>query len=280
MKPKVIVLTGFGENCSSEASNAFELAGAESNIIHITDIISGKVSLQDYHILNWGGGFLDGDDLGSGKAGANRLKYARIATTGSTLMEEIMKFHRDGKLIGGQCNGFQVWVKAGLLPGIAGTVQEVTLAKNESGKFENRWVHLVANRKSPCIWTKGISKMYLPVRHGEGRLMVSEDDEGKRVLRDIKKNNLIALQYCDEAGRVSSKYPLNPNGSVESIAGMCDLSGRIFALMPHPEAYTHPYTHPFWTKINSQCSAKKLPAAGDGLAIFKNAVKYVKEELL
>ena len=280
VKPSVLVVTGFGENCSCEAATAFELAGAESKIVHVTDILAGKVSMQDFHILNWGGGFLDGDDLGSGKAGANRLKYARIATTGMTLLEEIIKFHNSGKLIGGQCNGFQLWVKAGILPGLSWNVQQVTLSRNDSGKFENRWVKLIANKKSPCVWTKGISEMMLPVRHGEGKLIVSDDDEGKEVLKEIKKMDMIALQYATDKGTVATSYPDNPNGSVESIAGLCDPSGRIFALMPHPEAYVHPYTHPYWTRLKAACNKEKLPKEGDGLVIFRNAVKYIKEELL
>ncbi len=278
-KVKVLSVTGFGENCSCETATAFELVGAEAKVVHITDLLSGIVSMDAFHILNWGGGFLDGDDLGSGKAGANRLRYAKIASKGTTLHEELMRFHRDGKLIGGQCNGFQLWVKAGILPGLA-KAQQVSLRQNDSAKFENRWVHLIANRKSPCIWTKGISKMYLPVRHGEGKLIVADDEQGKDVLAEMKRRNLIALQYATPDGMVAKKYPDNPNGSIESIAGLCDPTGRIFALMPHPEAYVHPYTHPSWTRTVAACSLKKLPKEGDGLAIFRNAVNYAKEELL
>ena len=279
-KVKVLIPTGFGENCSAEVSAAYSLAGAEVSIVHINDIISGNVNIHDFQILNWAGGFLDGDDLGSARAGACRLKNARVGM--KTLMDEILDFKNQGKLIGGQCNGFQLWAKSGLLPGLDGLMQQVTLDNNDSGKFENRWVRMKVNPKSPCVWTKGMESLFLPIRHGEGKLIVSDDPEGQKVLRDIKANNLAPLQYADKFGRIALSYPDNPNGSTDSIAALCDSTGRVFALMPHPEAFVHMYTHPFWTRIKSdlQKKGKKLPSEGEGLQIFKNAVSYAKEKLI
>lgn len=269
-KVRVLIPTGFGENCSAEVSNGFTLAGAETSIVHINEILSGAINIHDFQIFNWSGGFLDGDDLGSARAGANRLKNSRVGV--KTFMEEIIDFKNAGKLIGGQCNGFQLWAKSGILPGLDGMMQQVTLDNNDSGKFENRWVRLKVNLKSPCVWTKGITSMFLPIRHGEGKLLADE-----KVLRDIRTNNLAPLQYVDKAGRIATTYPDNPNGSTDAIAGLCDLTGRVFALMPHPEAFVHPYTHPYWTRLKAD---KKLPSQGDGLQIFKNAVNYAKEKLI
>ncbi len=279
---KVLIPTGFGENCSADVAAAFSLAGAKPSVVHINDILSSKVLLRDFHIFNWSGGFLDGDDLGSAKAGASRLHSAHIAATGRTFLEELIWFKDQGHLIGGQCNGFQLFVKSGLLPGIDTNKQQVTLTKNDSGKFEDRWVNLKINKKSPCVWTKGIDTMFLPVRHGEGKLVVQPGKEGERILRELKAKNLIVMQYSTKAGAIAKDYPLNPNGAVESAAGMCDETGRIFALMPHPEAHVSAYTHPYWTRIKQECErkGKKFSERGDGLVIFKNAVDYIREEVL
>lgn len=283
MKPvRVLIPTGFGENCAHDVAVAFERAGAKATIAHVNDILSGTVKLQDFHIFNWGGGFLDGDDLGSAKAGASRLHNARVRGSGRTLLEELVWFREQGRLIGGQCNGFQLYAKSGLLPATQGAQQQVTLAANESGKFEDRWVHLKVNPKSPCVWTRGLRTLYLPIRHGEGRLLVPPGKDGEQVLRDMRTQNLIAVQYSDEKGHIAKAYPENPNGSVDGIAGLCDQSGRVFALMPHPEAYISHYTHPFWTRLKEQCErrGKKFSEEGEGLAVFRNAVRYVQEELL
>ena len=258
--PKALVLTGYGINCDMETQHAFELAGADAERIHITDLVSGTCMLSEYHILAFPGGFSFGDDIASGKVLANMIKY--------NLGGYIQEFIDDGKLILGICNGFQAMVKMGLLPAFGGNYnsQEVTLTFNDSGRFEDRWVYLKGNRNSRCVFTKGIESIYLPVRHGEGKFIA----RSSQVLARLKKGNHIVFQYVDREGNKSG-YPINPNGSVDDIAGICDETGRIFGLMPHPEAFQHRTNHPRWTR-------EELPEEGEGVAIFRNAVEYVKEK--
>ncbi len=269
-KVKALVLAGNGINCEMEMAHACKLGGADVvDIVYIYDLLSGEVKLDDYHFLNLPGGFLDGDDLGSAKAMAHRLKYARIAGTGERLEEGILRFIREGKLILGVCNGFQLMVKSGLIPAMGKRYghQTVTLTFNDSGRFEDRWVYLKANPESPSIFTKGLKGLYLPVRHGEGKF-IPRDEE---VLAELTRKNLIALQYSDsEYGSPTMEYPLNPNGAVSAIAGICDETGRLFGLMPHPEAYLYFVNHPRWTR-------EKVPEEGMGLAIFRNAVEYIRK---
>jgi len=271
-KVKSIVIAGNGINCEMEMAHACKLAGSEVvNIVYLYDLLSGEVRLDDYHFLNLPGGFLDGDDLGSAKAMAHRLKYARIAGTGERLEEAVYRFIKEGKIIFGACNGFQLMVKAGLLPALDGNYgrQEATLTFNDSGKFEDRWVYLRVNPQSPCIFTRGLEGLYLPVRHGEGKFIPQDE----QVLARLQEKNLIALQYSgSDYQQATMDYPLNPNGSVAAIAGICDKTGRLFGLMPHPEAYLYATNHPRWTR-------EKVPAEGMGLAIFRNAVDYLKKIL-
>ena len=194
------------------------------------------------------------------------------------LEDALQKFIKDGKLIIGICNGFQILVKAGLLPNLSGDLRtiEATLTLNDSNKFEDRWVYLknskLKTQNSKCIWTKGINKIiHLPVAHGEGKFIPKNAD----VLRTLKKNGLIALEYCDEKGE-GREYPYNPNGSVDNIAGICDPTGRIFGLMPHPERHISFYQGPHWTRVARRGSLKK---EGDGFAIFTDGVKFAKKYL-
>ena len=182
------------------------------NIVHISELISGKKRLDDYHFLNLAGGFLDGDDMGSAKAGANRIIHATVRDSGEKLHEQFIRFIDDGKLILGVCNGFQLMVKLGLLPAFGGNYasQTVTLTFNDSGRFEDRWVYLKVNESSPCVFTKDIDNMYLPVRHGEGKLVA----ENEGVLEKLQANNQIVMQYSDPDYREGvMHYPENPNGS-------------------------------------------------------------------
>ncbi len=269
---KSMILAGNGINCEMEMAHACSLAGSDTvDIVYLYDILAGEVNLDQYHFLNLPGGFLDGDDLGSAKAMAHRIKHSRISGSGQRLEEVIQRFIQDGKLIIGVCNGFQLLVKSGLLPGFDGDYgkQEVTLSFNDSGRFEDRWVYLKANPASPCVFTKGIASLYLPVRHGEGKFIPKDGD----VLRKIKESELIPLQYSDASGQnPTMEYPLNPNGAIEAVAGLCDPTGRIFGMMPHPEAYLYFVNHPRWTR-------EKIPAEGMGLAIFRNAVEYIRSNL-
>ena len=272
-KVRSIVIAGNGTNCEREVANACRLAGAECDIVHIAELLAGRVRLDDYHFLNLAGGFLDGDDLGSAKAGANRLRHARVKDSSEHLADQIQRFIADGKLIMGVCNGFQLMVKMGLLPALGGTFghQSTTLTFNDGGRFEDRWVYLKADPASPCVYTRGLQGIYLPVRHGEGKFVV----ESEEVLQAIEAKHLSVLKYSDANYRVPSMaYPLNPNGSLAAVAGLCDESGRLFGLMPHPEAYVHRTQHPRWTR------EEQLPEEGMGLWLYQNAVRFLRDELL
>lgn len=267
---KALVLTGNGTNCEMEMAHACRLGGAdEVEIVHIYKLLDGEKRLEDFHFLNLPGGFLDGDDLGSAKANAVRLRYARTAG-GESLYDQICRFISDGKLILGICNGFQLLVKLGLIPSLSGDhTQESTLTFNDSGKFEDRWVYLKINEKSPCVFTRGIEKLYLPVRHGEGKFVPRDED----VLRGLNRQELIVVRYSDASCTVPvMDYPLNPNGSIEAIAGICDASGRVFGMMPHAEAFLHYTNHPRWTR-------ERLPEEGMGVQLFRNGVEYIRKEL-
>ncbi|MBN1573534.1 MAG: phosphoribosylformylglycinamidine synthase subunit PurQ [Deltaproteobacteria bacterium] len=276
---KVITISGNGTNCEMETAFAFRLAGADvSDIVHISRIVYGEVKLDDYHILALAGGFLDGDDLGAAKAMANRLKFSKMVETGERLIDSIMEFVSDEKLIIGICNGFQLMVKLGLLPAVNKTygTQSTTITYNDSGRFEDRWVYLHVDEKSPSVFTKGITDLYLPVRHGEGKF-VAED----KVLDEMEKKNLVIFRYSDENYNPTMEYPKNPNGSFRSIAGISDESGRLMALMPHPEGFMSFTQHPRWTREYSQNgSSDTQNREGKGLLIFKNGVRYVRENLL
>lgn len=257
MKPQALILTGYGLNTDYELQHAFELAGADAKRVHLNDLIDGGTRLGQFQILAIPGGFAFADDLGAGKVFAQRLK--------THLLDDLLQFIDDEKLIFSTCNGFQILVKLGLLPGLSGELeQEVTLTHNDSGRFENRWVYIDVNPKSHCVFTQGIERLYLPVRHGEGKFLPKDE----LVLAEIQEANLDVLHYVDESGN-RAEFPWNPNGSLENIAGLCDKTGRIFGLMPHPEAYLYKFNHPRWTR-------GEAPEEGMGLQIFKNAVKYIK----
>lgn len=266
-----LVITGNGTNCERETAHACRLAGAETRIAHISEIFSGAVSLDDYHFLNLPGGFLDGDDLGSAKAGGVRLRYGKVrGEIPHLFMDDLRRFVDDGKLILGICNGFQLMVKMGLLPGgQSDEVQVASLTHNDSGRFEDRWVRLKVNNQSPCIYTKGLDFLYLPIRHGEGKFVTRDQS----VLADMEKRGLVALKYVDSEGAPTMNYPLNPNGSVSAVSGIVDSTGRLFGLMPHPEAFLHRTNHPRWTR-------EELPEEGDGLLLYRNAVNFIRSELL
>jgi len=258
MKPKALILTGYGINCDYETQHAFNIVGADAKRVHINDIIDKIESLEDYHIIAFPGGFSFGDDIASGKVLANKIKF--------NIFSDLQKFIDDGKVIIGICNGFQSMVKLGILPAFERNYkkQTVTLAFNDSGKFEDRWVYMKANPKSRCIFTKSIDTIYLPVRHGEGKFVANNV-----FLQKLNKNNQVALRYVDDKGNLAS-YPWNPNGSLENIAGICDETGRIFGLMPHPEAYLYMTNHPRWTR-------EKIPEEGIGVKVFRNAVEFINK---
>ena len=271
---RAIVISGNGTNCEREVANACRLAGADVvDIVHVAELLSGRARLDDYHFLNLAGGFLDGDDLGSAKAGANRLTHAAVKDSEENLSEQLQRFIADGKLIMGVCNGFQLMTKMGLLPALGGDYkrQSATLTFNDGGRFEDRWCYLKIDQESPCVFTNGLEGLYLPVRHGEGKFVVENDS----VLQELEAKHMAVVKYSDsEYLSPTMEYPLNPNGSVAAIAGVCDESGRLFGLMPHPEAYTHRTHHPRWTR------EPELPEEGAGLLLYNNAINYVREKLL
>ncbi|HUI92110.1 MAG TPA: phosphoribosylformylglycinamidine synthase subunit PurQ [Chitinivibrionales bacterium] len=262
-----IVLAGNGTNCEMETAHACRMGGFPVvDIVTIWELVAGDASLDNYDFLCLPGGFLDGDDLGSAKAQANRLLHTVVKKTDTPLIAQFTAFINGGKLILGICNGFQLMVKLGLLPGIlGGFTQQVTLTNNDSGRFEDRWVWLKTNPASPCVFTKGVSSLYLPVRHGEGKFVARD----REVLDALRGSNQIVLSYVDpDTQAPTMKYPDNPNGSQLSIAGICNPTGRLLGLMPHPEAFLHRTNHPRWSR-------EDLPEEGMGPQLFRNAYQYI-----
>jgi len=264
-KPKAIILRTAGTNCDYETRYALEKAGADVDLVHVNQLVKDKGLLSSYHIFVLPGGFTYGDDIAAGKVLANQLRHH--------LLDELTRFVDDGKLVIGICNGFQVLIKMGLLPGINGTQpsfneyrQEFTLTYNDSNKFEDRWVYLKSfSDKSVFIDNDCI--LYVPIAHAEGKFVAGNGGE----LENLGKSGQIIFKYVDKDGNIAN-YPWNPNGSLDNIAGICDSTGRVLGMMPHPERYIEPTQHPRWTR-------EGLKAEGDGIAIFRNAVNYVKEKM-
>jgi len=274
---KALVLTGYGLNCDYETDFSLRMAGADPERIHINDLIAcgekgARVGLDNYHILVLGGGFSWADDHGAGVIMAARLRC--------NIGEEIEEFIRKGRLIIGICNGFQALVNLGLLPGFDGDYRsrKIALTYNESGNFVDTWVRLKIKEDTVCVFTKGISSIELPVRHGEGKFYAE-----KGIIDRLIKKNQVVIQYADKEGNpAQGRWPFDPNGSLYDIAGICDSTGRIFGLMPHPEAYNHFTNHPDWVLKREELArmGKGIEGEeGEGIAIFRNAVEYVQENL-
>ena len=271
--PKALVLTGFGLNCDWETTHALELAGAEAHRVHINQLVMGEeigeiARLEDYQIFAFIGGFSWGDDHGAGVIFATKLLY--------NIGEDILRFIEKGNLVIGICNGFQAMVNVGLLPGFDGDYRSRTVALigNDCGNFRDQWVHLKVETGSPCVFTRGLEQLELPVRHGEGKFYAEES-----VVKDLEEKNQVVVRYADSEGNsANGSYPENPNGSMNDIAGICDSTGRVFGLMPHPEAYNHWTNHPNWTlfKERYRRGGEPYPQEGYGIQIFRNAVEYFK----
>lgn len=255
MSLRTLVLYGYGINCENESKYAIEKVGGAADIVHLNLLLQNPKMLEDYNMLMVPGGFSFGDDLGSGKVFGNKMKFK--------IKDNLADFVKSGKLVLGICNGFQVLVKMGLLPQ-PDFQQRVSLTTNDSGHYEDRWVVLKANKDSPCVFSKGIEFMRVPVRHGEGKFVPKDEV----VLNSLKESNQIVFQYVDERGDLSG-FPHNPNGSVMNIAGICDRSGKVFGMMPHPEAFNMVENCPYWLK-----GTIKEP---QGLRIFRNAVEYAEK---
>jgi phosphoribosylformylglycinamidine synthase I len=268
-KPKALVLYGYGLNCDWETQFALNKAGAEAVRVHTSDLLANPAMLWDYHLLAVPGGFSWGDDHGAGVILALRLKLA--------LGQALVEFVDAGRLVIGICNGFQVLVNLGLLPGLPGRYGErlVALIPNDCGNFRDAWVHLKA-LPSACVFTQGLDTLELPIRHGEGKFYASP-----MVLAELQDRGQIVLKYATTAGRpAAGRFPDNPNGSALDIAGISDATGRVLGLMPHPEAHISSYQHPTWT-VEKETSRRRgevyQEQAGPGLAIFRNAVRYLEE---
>jgi len=271
--PKALVLYGYGLNGDWETQFALNKAGAEAVRVHTSDLLARPATLWDYHLLAVPGGFSWGDEHGAGVILALRLKLA----LGSALQE----FVQAGRLVIAICNGFQILVNLGLLPNLPDRAGErlVALIPNDCGNFRDDWVHLKVNPDSPCVFTKGLDVFELPVRHGEGKFYADPE-----ILATLQQNGQIALQYALPTGALANcSFPANPNGSALDIAGICDASGRVFGLMPHPEAHISSLQHPHWTADKEQWRRRGEPyqeQAGPGRAIFTQAVHYLQENLI
>lgn len=284
MKPKVAVLEAEGTNCQRETKQVFNRVGGEADIIHVNALKKGydsvrekPVSLHDYHILAIPGGFSYGDYISAGKVFSHKLQQFK---------DNIQKFKYQGKPIIGICNGFQVLTKLGFLPGNKNLEQTASLIENDSGNYECRWVNLTSPQNK-CIWTRGIDNIQLPVAHAEGKFITSYSQQ-------LFTQGNVVFQYSDNSKKPTMEFPQNPNGSIDSIAGICDDTGQILGLMPHPERYNSSHNHPCSSlqeilsreytnlsdpDIDEIFKKYETPKEGGGLQIFRNGVEYVKRNL-
>jgi phosphoribosylformylglycinamidine synthase len=253
--PNVLILRAPGANCDGEAQFAFEQAGASVTRLHINRLRESPGLLRQAHVLVVPGGFTYGDDVAAGKILATQL--------GHFLRDALQEFRDAGKLILGICNGFQVLLKAGLLLPPDAEGPQATLTNNASGRFGDRWIHLEA-RPGNCPFLKDYQQLHVPVAHGEGNFVCREAG----ILRDLELRDQVVLRYVDAAGQ-PGPFPINPNGSQGDVAGICDTTGRVLGLMPHPERHVLPTHHPQWTR-------RGLAEEGDGLRLFRNAVQYFR----
>lgn len=233
-RPRALVLTGFGINAEDELAHALQLGGARAECVHFNQLLTdGGATLENYQLLAIPGGFSFGDDIQAGRVLANKFRYK--------LNEPLKKFIDSGKPCLGICNGFQVLVQLGALPGW-NWERRMTLMRNASGRFENRWVHLRAE-DSVCQFSNSLDVMSMPVRHGEGRVLFATGEDKKK----MEEGKQIVFRYADAAGQRADSYPLNPNGSTDAIAGVCNAAGNVLGLMPHPECHTRYVQSPAWT---------------------------------
>jgi len=303
MKPTTLILRTAGTNCDVETAYAFELAGARAQRVHINEVLAKPRRLREYQLLAIPGGFSYGDDIAAGRIFANQIVHH--------LRDAVREFIEAGKPVIGICNGFQVLVKTDLLPGtLAGRGgQNCTLAHNDSGRFIDRWISLKTASKR-CIWTQGMGSsddesdtvrdadgaqrtsllaggtspglpgtFELPIAHGEGKFVPADES----VRAALWENDQVALVYTKPDGSAArGEFPHNPNGSIDDIAGICDSSGLVLGLMPHPERFVTSLQHPAWTRRaadSSKQAGQTSPATTDGAGIklFRNAVRHVRE---
>jgi phosphoribosylformylglycinamidine synthase len=260
---KAIILRAAGINCDMETQHALTLAGAASaDRVHINRVIENPSMLDGYQILVVPGGFSYGDDVAAGKILANQTVHH--------LSDILHRFIEAGKLVLGICNGFQVLIKTGIVPGLHGAGKlslesDVTLTDNDCGHFVDRWIHLTPGTDK-CVFIEKGRNLYLPIAHGEGKIVANSPES----LRQIAEQGCVAFRYCDENGQ-TGPFPVNPNGSMDSIAALTDTTGRVMGMMPHPERFVRWTQHPHWTRL------KNRDGITDGMTIFTNAVSYIKE---
>jgi len=253
--PRVLVLRAPGTNCDFETAHAFERAGAETQRIHINRILENPNLMKDFQILCIPGGFSYGDDVAAGRILANQMR--------NHLADVMQEFKVSDKLLLGICNGFQVLIKSGILldDNECGD-PPATLCWNDHGRYEDRWVHLKTT-SDKCVFLRGMDQTYLPIAHAEGRFVMGD----AQVAASLQNNGQLVLAYRTPAGAAATGFPDNPNGAEFNVAGVCDISGRVFGLMPHPERFIDGTQHPRWTR-------EGLQDEGAGMPIFRNAVEY------
>jgi len=259
MRPKICILRSDGTNCDVELAYAFEKAGGKSQFVHVNELRNKQISLKDFQVLALPGGFSYGDDIASGKILAVEMV--------SFLKKELERFRNKGGLIIGICNGFQTLIRTGLLPfGNLGKM-DATLAPNDSGHFECRWVRLKSEKENRCKFLQGIENTgWYSVNHGEGKFFANN-----KTIETIEQSNLVVFRYIDEDGKPTQKYPQNPNGSLNAIAGISDPTGLVFGIMPHPEKFVDVTQYPNWRR-------EKITKP-HGLFIFENIIKLLEEDL-
>ena len=270
---RVLILTGLGLNCEEETEAAFRTAGASPERVHLLDVLDGRAprALSDYQVLAFVGGFAFGDHLGAGSVFANKIRWR--------LYDRLLEFIDRGGLALGICNGFQTMVRLGMLPGFDGDYRtpRTTLAPNDRLGYRDAWIRVVFDPDSPCVWTRGLRAMDLPTRHGEGKFLAA--DEG--VLARLESGRQVAARYAGPDGRPARDWPWNPNGSPGAVAGICDPSGRLFGIMPHPDAFLYAFQHPLWFRNGHQAPSEGegYPEEGAGIAIFRNGVDAAAAKL-
>ncbi|HHN74467.1 MAG TPA: phosphoribosylformylglycinamidine synthase subunit PurQ [Acidobacteria bacterium] len=264
--PKVLIPVGLGLNCEAETAHAFRSLGVEPDLVHLTDLFAqrGPRPLADYQVIAFIGGFSYGDHVAGGLVLATRLR--------AHLADDLRDFLDRGGLAIGICNGFQTLVRLGLLPGpdsgAHDFVQRADLGPNDRLGYRDAWVRLRVEPDTRCLWTRGLESVELPARHGEGKFLT----EPAQLVDQLAEDGRVALRYVDAAGRPTEQWPWNPNGSAGGIAGICDRSGRVFGLMPHPDAFLHPWHHPDWRR---QRAPETLEPAG--LALFRAGLEAARE---
>jgi len=262
-QPRVLILRAPGTNCDEETAHAFGLAGGAAERWHVNRVLEEPRRVLDFQVVCIPGGFSYGDDIAAGRIFGNQLEHH--------LAETLVGFRDAGKLILGVCNGFQVLLKTNLLAAADERGPTATLTLNDSGRFEARWVRLGVVPGN-CVFLQGLREMDLPVAHAEGKF-VTRDAE---VLGALEKAGWVVLRYRAQSGPGTARlaegtsrvpYPDNPNGAMGDVAGICDATGRVLGLMPHPERFVDPTQHPHWTR-------RPMGEAGEGLRVFQNAVRY------